>query len=157
MRKKIINVSGQRQEGLSDDVWLNIEDLAEVEITSEDNNHPIESALILESSSGWKAGEEGVQTIRVIFTEPQKIQKVMLKFSESKIERTQEYVLKWHDENGGSHEIARQQWNFSPSGSTIEIENHHVNLTNVSVLELSINPNISSSHAIASLEQLRVA
>lgn len=157
MRKKIINGSDQRPETSIEDNWLNIEKIAEVEITSENEHYPIESALILDSSSGWLAGEEGMQTIRVVFNEPQNIQKVMLKFSESSIERTQEYVLNWYAENGEAHEIARQQWNFSPNGSTIEVENYHVNLANVSVLELCINPNISSSNSMASLEQLRVA
>ena len=157
MRKKIINGSDQRPETSIEDNWLNIEKIAEVEITSENERYPIESALILDSSSGWVAGEEGMQTIRVVFNEPQNIQKVMLKFSESSIERTQEYVLNWYAENGEAHEIARQQWNFSPNGSTIEVENYHVNLANVSVLELCINPNISSSNSMASLEQLRVS
>ena len=157
MRKKIINGSDQKLETLTEDNWLNIENIAEVEITSENEHHPIESALIPGSSSGWIAGEEGMQTVRVVFNEPETIQKVMLKFSESSIERTQEYVLNWYADNGESHEIARQQWNFSPNGSTIEVENHHVNLANVSVLELCINPDISSSSTKASLEQLRIA
>ncbi|MCK4674411.1 MAG: carbohydrate-binding protein [Gammaproteobacteria bacterium] len=157
MRKKIINGSDQRPETSIEDNWLNIEKIAEVEITSENERYPIESALIIDGSSGWLAGEEGMQTIRVVFNEPQNIQKVMLKFSESSIERTQEYVLNWYADNGEAHEIARQQWSFSPNGSTIEVENYHVNLANVSVLELCINPNISSSNSMASLEQLRVA
>lgn len=157
MRKKIINSIAQNVEPSIEDNWLNIENIAEVEITSEDERYPIESALTLDSSSGWVAGEEGMQTIRVVFNDPQNIQKIMLKFSESSIERTQEYVLNWYAVNGESHEIARQQWNFSPDGSTVEVENFHVNLADVSVLELCINPNISSRHSIASLEQLRVA
>ncbi|MEE9331548.1 MAG: hypothetical protein V3U89_04880 [Methylophilaceae bacterium] len=157
MRKKIINSSDQRLETLAEDDWLNIENIAEVEISSESEHHPIESALILDSPSGWVAGEAGMQTIRVVFNEPQHIQKIMLKFSEPSIERTQEYVLNWYAENGELHEIARQQWNFSPNGSTNEVESYHVNFANVSVLELCVNPNISSSNSVASLEQLRVA
>ena len=157
MRKKIINNSYQKQEILINNDWLNIENIAEVEVTSENEHHPIESALILDSSSGWVAGEEGMQTIRIVFNAPQNLQRVMLKFSESSNERTQEYVLNWYTENGESQEIVRQQWNFSPDGSPIEVENHHVNLSNVSVLELSINPNISSSNSTASLDQLRIA
>ena len=157
MRKKIISSSYQKQEKLINNNWLNIENIAEVEVTSENEHHPIESALILDSSSGWVAGEEGMQTIRIVFNAPQNLQRVMLKFSESSNERTQEYVLNWYAENGESQEIVRQQWNFSPDGSSIEVENHHVNLSNVSVLELCINPNISSSNSTASLDQLRIA
>lgn len=157
MRKKIINDTVAGTETPAEDNWLNIENLAEVEITSENANYPIESALIPGGTTGWLAGEEGMQTIRVVFIKPQTIQKIMLKFAESSIERTQEFVLSWYAENGEPHEIARQQWNFSPDASTIEVENYHVNHADVAALELRINPNISSSHAMASLEQLRVA
>ena len=157
MRKKIIKSTDQRLETLIENNWLNIENIADVEVTSENERYPVESALILDSSSGWVAGEEGIQTIRVVFNEPQNIQRVMLKFSESSVERTQEYVLNWYAEDGEPHEIVRQQWNFNPNGSTIEVENHHVILADVSVLELCINPNISSSNSKASLEKLRVA
>ena len=157
MRKKIIKGSDQRLETLIENNWLNIENIADVEVTSENERYPVESALILDSSSGWVAGEEGIQTIRVVFNEPQNIQRIMLKFSESSVERTQEYVLNWYAEDGEPREIVRQQWNFNPNGSTIEVENHHVILANVSVLELCINPNISSSNSKASLEKLRVA
>jgi hypothetical protein len=37
-------------------------------------------------------------------------------------------------------EIVRQQWNFSPGGSTTEFEDHMVNLDHVSALELAIRP-----------------
>jgi len=157
MRKKIIGNSHHKQEKLIKNNWLNIEKIAEVEISSENEHHPIESALILDNPSGWVAGEEGRQTIRIVFITPQKIKRIMLKFAESEIERTQEYVLNWYAENGESQEILKQQWNFSPNGSTIQIENHHVDLANVSVLELCINPDINSGNSIASLEQLRVA
>jgi hypothetical protein len=157
MRKTIINRPEQKPETSIEDNWLDIEKIAEVEITSESERYPIESALILDSTSGWVAGKEGKQTIRIVFDEPQKINRVMLKFAEPSIGRTQEFVLKWSAENGESHEIARQQWNFSPDGSTIEVEDYHVNLANVTVLELCINPDISRRDAIASLQQLRVA
>jgi hypothetical protein len=37
--------------------------------------------------------------------------------------RTQEFVLRWSRDTGHSfREIVRQQWNFSPSGGTREVE-----------------------------------
>ena len=36
----------------------------------------------------------------------------------------------------------RQQWNFSPTGSTTEIEHYVVDLDAVSVLELAIRPDL---------------
>ena len=43
MRKRIIALD-QQQASAPDEDWLNVEELAEVEITSEDPAHPIESA-----------------------------------------------------------------------------------------------------------------
>jgi hypothetical protein len=44
---------------------------------------------------------------------------------------------------GGLHEIVRQQWNFSPEGATAEREDYRVALTEVTILELSIIPDIT--------------
>jgi hypothetical protein len=79
-------------------------------------------------------------------------------FTEPAAERTQEYVLRWSPDSGQSfQEIARQQWNFSPHGTTNETEDHHVDLPSVTVLELSIVPDISGGDAFASLAQWRLA
>jgi hypothetical protein len=47
--------------------------------------------------------------------------------------------------------------NFSPKAATREIEDYAVALLAVTVLELSITPDISGRHAFASLERLRLA
>ena len=54
-------------------------------------------------------------------------------------------------------EIVRQQWNFSPPGAIREVEEYQVELSNVTVLELVIKPNISGGLAIASLKNLRLS
>ena len=51
----------------------------------------------------------------------------------------------------------RQQWNFSPPETTREIEEYHVELSDVTVLELVIVPDISGGAARASLKTLRVS
>ncbi|MET0063608.1 MAG: discoidin domain-containing protein, partial [Candidatus Thiodiazotropha endolucinida] len=133
-------------------------EIAEVEITSEDSEHPIESALLFKETSGWRASHPGKQTIRLLFTEPQSIRLVRLKFTEHQTQRTQQYQLRYSLDGGQSfQEIARQQWNFSPQGSTSETEEHQVDLTAVTLLELVIIPEISGGDAIASLSQLRLA
>ena len=132
--------------------------LAEVEITSEDADHPIESALLPARSSGWRAAVRGKQTIRFLFAHPQELRRIWLNFVEPLTERTQDYVLRWSPDGGQSfREIVRQQWNFSPQGATGEMEDHHVALRAVTVLELSIIPDISGKNAFASLAQLRLA
>lgn len=157
MRKRIIDQVQQETAPPNRD-WLNVEGLAEVEITSEDAAHPIESALLPGRASGWRAAGPGKQTIRLLFTSPQRLRRVWLNFVETRSERTQEYVLRWSPDSGQSfREIVRQQWNFSPQGAICETEDHHVELPAVTVLELIIIPNTSGGNAFASLAQLRLA
>jgi hypothetical protein len=108
MRKRII--ATVQQETLSpDETWLNLEALAEVEITSEDIAHPIESALLPGGTSGWRAAIPGKQTIRILFSHPQNIRRIWIQFKETNTERTQEFVLRWSPDGGQTfREIARQ-------------------------------------------------
>jgi len=156
MRKRIISSSAQEDQDKVQN-WLNIEDLVEVEVSSEDEAHPVEFALLSGNDSGWRAAEPGEQIIRLIFNRPQNIQQIMLKFIETGLTRTQQYVLRWSTEGGPLQEIVRQQWNFSPDGATSEVEHHHVALSAVKNLELTIIPDISKGNACAALEQLRIA
>jgi hypothetical protein len=61
--------------------------------------------------------------------------------------------------DGGTsfREIVRQQWNFSPPETIREDEEYQVELSNVTVLELIIVPNMSSGAARASLKNLRLS
>jgi len=157
MRKRIVG-RAQQEAVLADQDWLNVERLADVEVTSEDPRYPIEAALLPGRGSGWRAAEPGRQTMRLLFTSPQRLRRIWLVFAESTIERTQEYVLRWSSDGGQSfHEIVRQQWNFSPQGATWETEDHRVELSDVGILELSIIPDTSGNLAFASLVQLRIA
>ena len=157
MRKRIIG-SIQQDTASPDEGWLNVERIAEVEVTSEDTAFPIESALLPGLASGWRAAGPGKQMIRLLFSQPQPLRRIWLNFVEPRAERRQEYVLRWSDDGGQSfREIVRQQWNFSPSGAPTETEVHQVELPAVTVLELSITPDVSGGDAVASLAQLRLA
>lgn len=157
MRKRMID-QVPHDTAPSEQDWLNVEDLADVEITSEDAAHPIESALMPGRAPGWRAAGPGKQTIRLLFSRPQRLKRIRLNFMEPSTERMQEYVLRWSPDGGRSfRDIVRQQWNFSPHGATSETEGHHVDLPAVTVLELSIVPDTSGGNALASLEQLRLA
>jgi hypothetical protein len=137
--------------------WLDLERLARVEVSSEDPAHPVEEALRMGGSAGWRAGASGPQTLRLRFDEPQLLQRICVHFVETQHERPQEFVLRWSADGKSFREIVRQQWNFSPSGSTSEAENYVVALAGVSVLELDIVPDTSGGDARASLAELRVA
>lgn len=156
MRKRIVNHS-HKESPSSDQDWLNLENLVEVEITSEHAGHPIEAALLPPRSAGWRADGPGKQTIRLLFNQPQPLKRIWMNFFEPSSERTQEYALRWSPDQGKSfQEIVRQQWNFS-LGTTSETEDHRVELPAVTVLELDIIPDISGGNALASLAQLRLA
>ncbi len=157
MRKTIVTPA-QKETATADQDWLKVEGLAEVEITSEDAAHPIESALVPGGGPGWRAAGPGKQTIRLVFTAPQRLRRIKLVFEETRAERTQEYDLRWSADGGKSfREIVRQQWNFSPQGATTQTEDHRVELSGVTVLELNIIPDKSGGNAIAALAQLRLA
>lgn len=158
MRKRIISAAQQETSSPTED-WLDLERLVQVEITSEDTAHPIEAALMPDrGGSGWRAAGPGEQTIRLLFAHPQRLRRIWLHFVEPVTTRTQELVLRWSADGGQSfREIVRQQWNFSPQGATSETEDQRVDLSEVTVLELSIVPDTSRGHARASLQQLRLA
>jgi len=156
MRKRIVQPFHSPQVR-TDEGWLDLEQIATIEVTSEDSNFPIEHAFSSNGGPGWRASEAGEQQIRIIFDSPVSVKRTELRFYESEFERTQEFVLRWSPESGGSAtEIVRQQWNFSPAGSTTETEQYTVDLEHVSVLELAIRPDLNRTEAIASLASWRV-
>jgi hypothetical protein len=156
MRKSVVEAQPAQTNPRTDEGWLDLERIATVEVTSEDPAYPIESAFA--NSGGWRAAHEGRQVIRLIFDKPQTFHRIWLRFSETEVTRTQEFVLRafsWGVKP--FREIVRQQWNFSPDGSTEETEDYQVELKDISALELSIQPDITSGKAIASLAGWRVA
>jgi hypothetical protein len=154
MRKSILAPSNADP---PEPVWLDVERLARVEVSSEDPAYPVEEALRAAGTTGWRASESGPQTVRLRFDEPQYLKRIRVQFQEAERARSQEFVLRWSADGDSFREIVRQQWNFSPSGSTSEVENYAVSLTGVSVLELCIIPDLSGGDVRASLAQLRLA
>jgi hypothetical protein len=156
MRKHLIAPIPQSAPALNDG-WLDLDGAAVVEVTSEDKEHPVESALVPGETRGWRAAASGTQTVRLIFDEPQRLTRIALAFEETETERTQEFVLRWSGDGGRSfREVVRQQWNFSPPNTSREVEEYQFDLTGVAVLELIIVPDISRGSAHASLKSLRL-
>src|SRR6266566_2542567 len=157
MRKRLITPIPQdappRDEG-----WLDLDGAAVVEVTSEEKDYPVESALVSGEMRGWRAASPGTQTIGLLFDQPQRLRRISLVFEETETERTQEFVLRWSPDGGRSfREIVRQQWNFSPPDTIREIEDFRVDLSAITVLELVIVPSISRGAARASLKSLRLS
>jgi hypothetical protein len=117
MRKQISS-QPQRESQLANTRWLDLEALAQVEVTSEDAAHPIESALLPVGATGWRAESPGEQTVRLLFEAPQRLRRIRLLFREENEARTQEFVLRSsRTVDGSPRDIVRQQYHFSPSGA----------------------------------------
>jgi hypothetical protein len=69
--------------------------------------------------------------------------------------RTQEFVLRAAT-GDGEREIVRQQFTFSPPGTTLEREEYTTELRGVKRLKLMIVPAIDDHHAVATLKEWRV-
>ena len=131
MRKRVIKPAAG-EVATADQEWLDVEQLAQVEVTSEDAAHPVEAALVPGDGAGW--------------------------FIEPDTTRTQEFVLRWSPDGGRSfREIVRQPWNFGPPERIREAEDYGVELSGVTVLELVIVPDKSRGEARASLARCRLA
>ena len=156
MRKRIVGLRGVESRAESDEVWLDLSEIATVEVTSEEDRYPIETAFAGDRGPGWRAARAGRQLIRIVFDEPAAVGRIRLRFDEPELARTQEFTLSWCPAAGGCREIVRQQWNFSPADATREIEDYAVSLEEVSALELAIQPDISRNDGIATLAEWRV-
>ncbi|HUC99354.1 MAG TPA: hypothetical protein VMR88_12790 [Candidatus Polarisedimenticolaceae bacterium] len=156
MRKLIVN---RERKSLSlDKAWLDLESVAQVEVSSEEAQRPIEAALVPGSSSGWRAAGPGQQLVRLIFDKPQNLRLIHLVFDEHEQERLQEYTLRWCSGVGQPYrEIVRQQYNFSPPTTTTEVEDYKVNLDSCAELELTIVPDLRGSAAHTSIAEFRLA
>jgi hypothetical protein len=157
MRKRVLGptpLPGDTPDGRE---WLNLQDLAEVEVTSEADGYPVESAFNFGAASGWRAASPGKQRIRLAFDQPRSIHRMRLQFHEPKVARTQEFTVRWSARPGEPlKEVVRQQWNFSPDGSTMESEDYVVDLKAVSILELTIDPDCGAGDALATLADWRL-
>jgi hypothetical protein len=127
MRKRLISSIHAASPDAEGGGWLEVEQAAVVEVTSEADAHPVEGAL-LKGRRGWRAAVPGVQTIRILFDEVQTIRRIRLVFREHEIARTQEFVLRWSRDRGISwKDVIRQQWNFSPAATVNKCEEYEVN------------------------------
>jgi hypothetical protein len=156
MRKSIVSQPKTPGSSTSTGPWLDLAEIASVEISSEDAQHPIENALQA-GAGGWRAADPGPQVIRLNFDQPQSIRRIRLEFREERNQRSQEFAVFASSANYQRREVVRQQWGFSPGGSAVEVEDYSVDLHAVSGLELEIDPGRHDKQAIATLESISVA
>jgi hypothetical protein len=123
---------------------IDIAAVATVQVTSEATDHPVDH--VFDGSRGpdgtrWIAGEPGDQTLILAFDAPQAIRRVVLEVEEPEIARTQEVQLSVSVDGGRTYrELLRQEFNFSPPGTTFEREDWAVTMEGVTHLRLWIKP-----------------
>lgn len=139
---------------------INLAEAAFVFYSSEAPDHPIEYAL--DSSGGrggtrWEAAEpDQPQMVELDFDQPQSLSRVVLEVEDTTSERTQEVRIEYSVDDGETYrEVVRQEYNFSPRGSTYEEEDWQVDLRDVTNLRLTIVPNKRGS-GTAKITSLRL-
>ena len=118
--------------------------VATVLVTSEDPEHPIDHAFDDRRGPGatrYVAGETGEQVVILAFDAPHSIRRVVLEVEEREVARTQELQLAVSGDGGLTYrELVRQEYNFSPPGTTFEREDWAVAAEGVTHLRLVIRP-----------------
>ena len=95
MRKRIVELGRTHLPAESGAGWLNLSEIATVEVTSEDERFPIEAVFASNGGPGWRAAQPGKQIIRIVFDEPAGLRRIRPRFDEPELERTQELTLGW--------------------------------------------------------------
>ena len=142
LRKQIIQAATARPATTSDEI--DIAAVATVLVSSEAPEHPVDHAFDSDRGPGgtrWIAGEPGDQTLILVFDAPQTIRRVVLEVEEPDVARTQELQLAVSVDVGRTYrELSRQEFNFSPPGTTFEREDWAVTAEGVTHLRLWIKP-----------------
>jgi hypothetical protein len=137
---------------------IDVRAVATAILTSEASDHPIEDAFDGRHGPGatrWLAGEPGPQTLILDFETPQSLRQVELEIEEPAVPRTQELSLSASVDGGESYrELVRQEYTFSPPGTTFERESWAVFVDGMTQLRLEILADKSGRPCRASLTAL---
>jgi hypothetical protein len=134
---------------------MDIAATAAVQVTSEDPTHPIEHVFDHRRGPGgsrWVAAEPGEQTLLLAFDTPQTIHQTIVEVEELEVSRTQELRLSVSHDGGQTYrELRRQEYNFSPPGTTFEREDWAVRAEGVTHLQLWMKPDKGGKSCRATL------
>ena len=137
---------------------MDIAATATVQVTSEDSAHPIDHVFDHRRGPGgsrWVAAEPGEQTLLLVFDTPQTMHQIIVEVEELEVSRTQELQLSVSCDGGQSYrELRRQEYNFSPPGTTFEREDWAVLAEGVTHLQLWIKPDKGGKPCRATLTAL---
>jgi hypothetical protein len=159
LRKQVVSKpSGQ---SASFEGEIAIADVATVQVTSEEVDHPIDNAFDHKRGPGgsrWIAGSPAEQTVTLQFDSPQTIRKIGVEVEELAVSRTQELCVSISTDGGRTYrEVVRQEFNFSPPATSFERELWSISATAVTHLRLEIKPDKGGRVGRATLTSLDLA
>lgn len=134
--------------------------IATVLVSSESGDHPVDNLFDGRDGPGgsrWIASADGEQTVILAFDAPQTIGAVGLETEEAHASRTQELCLSLSRDGGQTYrDVLRQEFTFSPGGSTFEREDWRVAADGVTHLRVAIRPDKGSAPGRATLTSLTI-
>jgi hypothetical protein len=129
--------------------------------SSEAEGHPVSHIFDEHRGPGgtqWIAGEPGEQQLLLAFHRPVTIRRVTLEIEDRTVQRTQELQLSVSSDGGQTYrELRRQEFNFSPEGTTWECEDWAVAEFNVTHVRLVIRPDKGRQECLARLTSVVLA
>jgi hypothetical protein len=132
--------------------------LATVGVTSEAADHPIDNVFDNYRGPGgshWVAGEPGPQRLLLAFDAPQTLHLLLLEVEERNVSRTQEIQVAISQDGGHTYQtLLRQEYTFSPPGTTFEREEWAMPAEGVTHLQLVITPDKGGAPRYATLTTL---
>jgi hypothetical protein len=135
-----------------------VAEVATVQVTSEQASHPIDNVFDNRRGPGgsrWVADRPGEQTLILVFDSPQTIRQVSLEVEELSVSRTQELSVSVSSDRGRTYrELVRQEFTFSPPGTTFEREVWSVSAEGVTHLRVDIKPDKGGRVGQATLTSL---
>jgi hypothetical protein len=159
LRKQVVRKHSTQSASLEGEI--SIADVATVQVTSEEADHPIDNAFDHNRGPGgsrWIADEPGEQTVILLFDSPQTIRQIGVEVEELAVRRTQELAVSVSSDGGRTYrELVRQEFNFSPPGTSFERELWSTPTGAVTHLRLEIKPDKGGRVGRATLTSLTLA
>jgi hypothetical protein len=132
--------------------------IATVWVTSEAVDNPIDYAFDNRRGPGgsrWVADEPGKQRLILAFDQPQSLHTITVEVEEPEVSRTQELQVDISTDGGQTfQELRRQEYTFSPPGTTFEREEWAVIVAGVTHLQVAIIPDKAGRPCRATLTTL---
>jgi hypothetical protein len=159
LRKRIVPALDQPLE--SDPTAISVVDTATVLVTSEAADYPVDHLFDERGGPGgtrWVASTPGDQTIIVAFGEPHLLHRVSLEVEDRHQSRTQELTVAISEDGGKTYrEVIRQEYSFSPPGTTFEREEWVIQSPGMTHVRIWIRPDKGGALAYATMTSLRLA